>query len=254
MSRCDVFRADRGAAARLYRRARQDNLIHSASRCTENFRMHDIRRVSPRIDDRGPVLGDDRRPREQRARRRSVERRRARRAAVSSAAGSCARCRSSSRCPAIDEVMWARGDVMFDQLVQTKSPSGGPFGLLRRTGYRIAIAARATCACCRDYVYEMHRAMRERDAWLTRELLRPRLTLAVEEAPTAARRSACRRPRRRARPPRRAASLCGRRVASDLQASSASCVRVRAPIVEDEGEVLRGRLGANPRDRRAAPA
>ena len=43
--------------------------------------------------------------------------------------------------PGIDEVMWARGDVMFDTLVPSKSPMAGPFGLLRRTGYRIVMAA-----------------------------------------------------------------------------------------------------------------
>src|SRR5439155_4772337 len=38
--------------------------------------------------------------------------------------------------PGIDEVMWARGDVVFDQLVPTTK---GPFNLLRRTGYHIAL-------------------------------------------------------------------------------------------------------------------
>ena len=65
--------------------------------------------------------------------------------------------------PGIDEVMWARGDVVFDQLVQTKAPNGGPYGLLRRTGYRIALAAARDLRMIRDYVYEMHRSTRERD-------------------------------------------------------------------------------------------
>jgi len=59
--------------------------------------------------------------------------------------------------PGIDEVMWARGDVVFDRLVPVKS-NGGPFGLLRRTGYRIAIAAARDLRLLRDYVYEMHHA------------------------------------------------------------------------------------------------
>ena len=56
--------------------------------------------------------------------------------------------------PGIDEVMWARGDVVFDQLVPG---SKGPFNLLRRTGYRIAIAAARDLRLLRDYVYEMTR-------------------------------------------------------------------------------------------------
>ncbi|NVB82176.1 MAG: PilZ domain-containing protein [Kofleriaceae bacterium] len=58
--------------------------------------------------------------------------------------------------PGIDEVMWARGDVVFDRLVPAKT-NGGPFGLIRRTGYRIAIAAARDLRLLRDYVYEMHR-------------------------------------------------------------------------------------------------
>src|SRR5437867_5341037 len=42
--------------------------------------------------------------------------------------------------PGIDEVMWAKGDVVFDRLVPVRV-NGGPFGLIRRTGYRIATAA-----------------------------------------------------------------------------------------------------------------
>ena len=57
--------------------------------------------------------------------------------------------------PGIDEVMWARADVVFDRLVPAKA-NGGPFGLLRRTGYRIAIAAARDLRLLRDYVYEMH--------------------------------------------------------------------------------------------------
>src|SRR5664279_498725 len=66
--------------------------------------------------------------------------------------------------PGLDEVMWARGDVVFDTLVQSKSPSAGPFGLLRRTGYRIAMAAQRDLRLLRDYVFETHRAVIEREA------------------------------------------------------------------------------------------
>ena len=61
--------------------------------------------------------------------------------------------------PGIDEVMWARGDVVFDQLVPVKD--SGPFGLLRRTGYHIAIAAARDLRLLRDYIWEMHRASRD---------------------------------------------------------------------------------------------
>jgi hypothetical protein len=56
------------------------------------------------------------------------------------------------------EVMWARADVVFDQLVASQSPQAGPFGLLRRTGYRIAIAAARDLRLLRDYVFEVYRS------------------------------------------------------------------------------------------------
>jgi len=70
--------------------------------------------------------------------------------------------------PGIDEVMWAKGDVVFDKLVPVRNgtPNGGPFGLLRRTGYRIAIAAARDLRLLRDYVWDMHNAQRARDAEL----------------------------------------------------------------------------------------
>lgn len=64
--------------------------------------------------------------------------------------------------PGIDEVMWARGDVVFDKLVPAKT-NGGPFGLIRRTGYRIAVAAARDLRLLRDYVYDTHNARRARD-------------------------------------------------------------------------------------------
>lgn len=61
--------------------------------------------------------------------------------------------------PEIDEVMWARGDVVFDELVQVKT-NGGPFGLVRRTGYHIALAAARDLRLLRDYVWHMHGKLR----------------------------------------------------------------------------------------------
>jgi len=63
--------------------------------------------------------------------------------------------------PGIDEVMWAKGEVVFDRLVPVRA-NGGPFGLIRRTGYRIAVAAARDLRMLREYVYEMHRRRRER--------------------------------------------------------------------------------------------
>ncbi len=57
--------------------------------------------------------------------------------------------------PGIDELMWARGDVVFDELVPVKN-NGGPFGLLRRTGFHISLAAARDLRLLREYVYEMH--------------------------------------------------------------------------------------------------
>lgn len=81
--------------------------------------------------------------------------------------------------PGIDEVMWARGDVCFDVVVPVRSCRGGPLGLkpggtpaspvggaaahglLRRTGYRIVVAAQRDLRLIKDFVVETHRARRE---------------------------------------------------------------------------------------------
>ena len=55
--------------------------------------------------------------------------------------------------PGIDEVMWARGDVVYDRVVAARA--AGPFGLLRRTGYHIALAAARDLRLLRDYVYSV---------------------------------------------------------------------------------------------------
>jgi hypothetical protein len=52
---------------------------------------------------------------------------------------------------------------VFDKLVPVKT-NGGPFGLLRRTGYRIAIAAARDLRLLRDYVYDTHHARQAREA------------------------------------------------------------------------------------------
>jgi hypothetical protein len=56
--------------------------------------------------------------------------------------------------PGIDEVMWARGDACFDTVVRGR----GPYGLVRRTGYRIVLAARRDLRMLEEFVIETHRA------------------------------------------------------------------------------------------------
>lgn len=59
--------------------------------------------------------------------------------------------------PGIDEVLWARGEVMFDRLVPVAGATGGAFGLVRRTGYRIVTAAHRDLKMLRELVFDMHR-------------------------------------------------------------------------------------------------
>jgi hypothetical protein len=58
--------------------------------------------------------------------------------------------------PGIDEVMWARGEVCFDQIVPCAT--AGPLNLLRRTGYRLAVAAARDRRLLEEFVVETHRA------------------------------------------------------------------------------------------------
>ena len=65
--------------------------------------------------------------------------------------------------PEVDEVIWARGEVCFDQV--TQAPAGmaaGPFGLVRRTGVRLVRAAQRDLRLLRDAVFELRRLR-----WLT---------------------------------------------------------------------------------------
>jgi hypothetical protein len=59
--------------------------------------------------------------------------------------------------PGIDEVMWARAEVMYDQLIPARAPIGSPFGLLRRTGLRLAVAATRDLRLLREFVYDTAR-------------------------------------------------------------------------------------------------
>ena len=66
--------------------------------------------------------------------------------------------------PGIDEVMWARGDACFDVIIPTTVAAGGPMGLLRRTGYRIVLAARRDMRMLEEFVVETFRAQRRSEA------------------------------------------------------------------------------------------
>jgi hypothetical protein len=61
--------------------------------------------------------------------------------------------------PEVDEVLWARGDVVFDELVPVKT-QGGPFGLVRRTGLHLSLGARRDMHLLRDWIHEMHARQR----------------------------------------------------------------------------------------------
>ncbi len=60
--------------------------------------------------------------------------------------------------PEIDEVIWARGEVCFDQLRQAPAGQGGPLGLMRTTGIRLVSAATRDLRMLRECVIETHRA------------------------------------------------------------------------------------------------
>lgn len=56
--------------------------------------------------------------------------------------------------PGIDEIMWAKGDAVFDLVV----PGPGPLGLVRRTGYHLKLAASRDLRLLKEFVFETHRA------------------------------------------------------------------------------------------------
>lgn len=70
--------------------------------------------------------------------------------------------------PEVDEVIWAKGEVCFDQVRQAPRGQGGAFGLLRTTGLRLVQGAARDLRVLRDCVYELRRS---RDRALTDTLL-----------------------------------------------------------------------------------
>lgn len=65
--------------------------------------------------------------------------------------------------PDVDEVIWARGAVCFDQVRQAPPGQGGPFGLVRTTGIRLLDAARHDLRLLRECVMDTYRARLARE-------------------------------------------------------------------------------------------
>jgi hypothetical protein len=75
--------------------------------------------------------------------------------------------------PGIDEIVWAKGEICFDQLwkVGPAMPRAGLAGWLRASGIRIVAAARRDLALMRDYVHILQKEVLEEvedDAWYVR--------------------------------------------------------------------------------------
>jgi len=65
--------------------------------------------------------------------------------------------------PEIEEIIVARGEPCFDVVRPSLIASAGPFGLVRRTGYRIVEAAARDLRMLREFVFELRRARRAED-------------------------------------------------------------------------------------------
>lgn len=64
--------------------------------------------------------------------------------------------------PEMGEIIVAKGEPCFDQIRPATITSGpaGPFGLIRRTGYRIVAAASRDLRLLREFVMELRRSQR----------------------------------------------------------------------------------------------
>jgi hypothetical protein len=65
--------------------------------------------------------------------------------------------------PELGDVVIARAAPTFDLVRDALVPAAGPFGLVRRTGYRIVEAAARDLRLLRDFVFELRRARRAED-------------------------------------------------------------------------------------------
>jgi hypothetical protein len=61
--------------------------------------------------------------------------------------------------PGIDEVIWAKAGACFDQVMAgpVDSLTGGPLGLVRRTGFRLLAAASRDLRLLREFLFEQRR-------------------------------------------------------------------------------------------------
>lgn len=58
--------------------------------------------------------------------------------------------------PGVDEIIWAKGEICFDQVKRALNPAhGGLGGLIRTSGIRILAAAQRDMRMLRDYIYEV---------------------------------------------------------------------------------------------------
>lgn len=65
--------------------------------------------------------------------------------------------------PELGDIFIARGEPCFDVVRPSLVAAAGPFGLVRRTGYRIVEAAARDLRLLRDFVFELRRARRAED-------------------------------------------------------------------------------------------
>ena len=74
--------------------------------------------------------------------------------------------------PGIDEIVWAKGEICFDQLwkVTPRAPQAGLAGWLRTSGIRLVAAARRDLDLLREYVHALRQEALDEDRpeWLAR--------------------------------------------------------------------------------------
>jgi hypothetical protein len=57
--------------------------------------------------------------------------------------------------PEVDEIIWASGEICFDEVHRVRSPSGlGLSGLVRTSGVRVTAASSRHRRLLREYVYD----------------------------------------------------------------------------------------------------
>ncbi len=71
--------------------------------------------------------------------------------------------------PEVDEIVWAKGEICFDEVHRVRSATGlGLSGLVRTSGVRVVAASSRHTRMLREYVYDTwNRRQRETD-WAVR--------------------------------------------------------------------------------------